>query len=575
MPGRRLSAVLATASLLGTTGLLSSAPVSAATMSAPTPAVAALPDGSWTPVYRHDFTTLKDVSASHSSDAVNGSLLPTDSSNDVLQKPIVRSNVTVVADPAATDGSAVAAYTRQGTYSTASGIKTGWTNGRFMVKNQNHDVPVRVTARVRLTAAAGAKAAVMWWPAGGGWPWEVDFVESFGGKSTTDYWGSRQNIAQRWHGDLNGDGRAVEQQSIDTRIDGTKYHVYDLFITRDRMWVKIDGVTAHSTTDKNFIPSGPGYFAVGKALTGSREGAARTQDAVYVDYLQISKPAAHTAPTASVRLASQGVTSADVVAAVQTGGLPTQVRFEYSAPGVATTTTSPVTVSADGDVRATLSGLAPGTTYSVRAIASNTAGTTTSAAVSLTTPAAPVVTAPTVTAASQTSLTLTGTVSTSGLGASVWAEYGTTSAFGASVPAQVDPSGRVTATLPGLTARSVYNVRFVATTDAGTTKGSPAVVGTTGAPNASVSGVTPASTSVTMDAYVRPFTLTTTYYVEYGTTTAYGKTTQRQVVDGGLWGVRVAPAVTGLTPGTCYRLRLVAENAEGTTRSGAWIACVG
>ncbi len=131
----------------------------------------------------------------------------------------------------------------------------------------------------------------MWWLAGGGWPWEVDLAESFGGATTTDYWGSRQNVAQRWHADLDGNGRAVEQLLHDDTVDATQYHVYDLFITPERMWIEIDGRKTFETTDKRYLPTGAGFFSVGKALTHRRDAAGRTDDAVIVDWLELSKPA--------------------------------------------------------------------------------------------------------------------------------------------------------------------------------------------------------------------------------------------------------------------------------------------
>ena len=666
MSGRRLFLSLAAAAVATSAALVPSGAASAVGMTVTTPDSAVSPNGLWTPVFRHDFGTTTNVTSFESSKAVNSTLLPTDTSNDLLQKPSLRSNVAIVNDPETADGKAIVAYTRRGSYATSSGVTTGWTNGRFLVSNYQ-DVPVRVTARVKMTPSAGAKTAVMWWPAGGGWPWEVDFAETFGGKSLTDYWGSRQNVAQRWHGDVDGDGRAVEQLVADTAVDATKYHVYDLFITPDRMWVQIDGVTAYSTTDKRFIPTGEGFFSVGKALTGAREGAFRTEDAVYVDYLEISKPTVGTAPVAEVRVAEQGATAAQVVADVRTGGLPTKVRFEYGTAGAATTSSAPVTVTADGQVEATLTELAPGQTYTFRAVAENAAGTTTSAegsatapgippsadvrltaqgvttaavaadvrtgglptevrfeygtegaatsstppvtvvadgqvqatltdlvpgrtysfravtensagattsaGATVTTPGAPGVSVPTVTGQSLTSITVSGTVQTSGLPTQARVEYGTTTGYGQSVPATIDPSGRITATIPDLTARTVYNVRIVAESEAGSTPGSNLVTGTTGVPNVFVSTLDPTASTVTINGTVRPFSLDTTYYVEYGRTTTYGMTTPTQVISAGLWGVKVNPVLTGLQANSCYKFRLVAVNAEGTSRSGVWTAC--
>ena len=244
----------------------------------------------WTRVYRNDFQDLRGVNAFNSSRDVNDRIRPSDSSNGDLQKPTVRSNVEILNDRQASDGRALGVWTRKAAYQTSSGTRTGWANGRMSLKGQDHALPIRISTRIKLTSSMGAKAAVMWWPKGGGWDWEVDFVETFGGKTMSDYWGSRQNIAQRWHADLNGDGAAKEQLMHDDKVDGTKYHVYDLYITAGRMWVEIDGRKTYETTDKRFIPTGEGFFTVGKALTGVRDSSARSDDAVIVDYVELYKP---------------------------------------------------------------------------------------------------------------------------------------------------------------------------------------------------------------------------------------------------------------------------------------------
>lgn len=248
------------------------------------------PKPAWTAVYSNDFSSMDGVRAFQSPVTVNDTLKPSDISNNMLQKPSLASNVVIQPDAAAQDGKAMAVWTRPATYKTSTGTKVGWTNGRMMIANQDQSPPVRIQTRLRMTPSIGVKAAVMWWPAGGGWPWEVDFAETFGGSTLTDYWGSRQNVTQRWHADLNGDGRAIEQLIHDDKIDATKYHVYDLFITPERMWIEIDGVKTFETTDTRFIPDSPGFFSVGKALTHRRDLATRTQDAVVVDWVKIYKP---------------------------------------------------------------------------------------------------------------------------------------------------------------------------------------------------------------------------------------------------------------------------------------------
>jgi len=185
----------------------------AAVAAAPSLVPGGLPtDGAWQPVYRNDFTDLRDVTRFASSATVNSALSPSDTNNSALQKPIVAADTTTVADPAATDGSALAVSTQQQSYPTPTGTAYGWTSGRMAITGQNQAPPVRIRARIRMTPSIGAKTAVMWWPAGGGWPWEVDFAETFGGATLTDFWGARQHVQQNWHSDVNHDTRDDQQR---------------------------------------------------------------------------------------------------------------------------------------------------------------------------------------------------------------------------------------------------------------------------------------------------------------------------------------------------------------------------
>jgi hypothetical protein len=244
----------------------------------------------WAPVYRNDFSTMTDVRSMRSSITANDAVRPSDSTPETSQAPTVPGNVAIATDPAASDGRALGVHTRKATYSTSSGDTVGWTNGRMTLANHDAAPPVRIAARMRFTSSVKTKAAVMWWPAGGGWPWEIDFAETFGGNSLTDYWGGRQHVGQRWHADLNGDGKANEQLMHDDTLDATKYHDYVLTIGKDYMTMTIDGTKTFETRDMAYIPDTAGFFSIGKALSGRRDATDRTNDSVYVDWLEISKP---------------------------------------------------------------------------------------------------------------------------------------------------------------------------------------------------------------------------------------------------------------------------------------------
>lgn len=284
----------ATAALCVATAAGTAAAQEPATASPPDAAsarTAAAAGGSWHSVFWTNFANLDHISAFTSTATLNSTLRPSDTNQSLLQKPTLAGNVGVVDDAGAADGKAMVVRTRRAHYWTTSGRRWGWTNGRLMLRGQDQSPPVRIQTRLRFTPSVGTKTAVMWWPASGGWPWEVDFAETFGGRTLTDYWGGRQHVSQRWHGDgPDPDKQAIEQLVKNVDLDGTRYHLYDLYILSGRMRVEIDGKEVFSTTDKQYLPSGPGFFSIGKAVEGRRSDTHRTEDAVYVDWLKIDKP---------------------------------------------------------------------------------------------------------------------------------------------------------------------------------------------------------------------------------------------------------------------------------------------
>ncbi len=88
----------------------------------------------------------------------------------------------------------------------------------------------------------------------------------------------------------------------------------------------------------------------------------------------------------------------------------------------------------------------------------------------------------------------------------------------------------------------------------------PAVV--TGSP----SQVRP--TSAVLNGTVNPEGQATTYYFQYGTSTAYGLQTSPVSAGSGSGNVSATSTVTGLTTGATYHYRLVAQNASGTSYGG-------
>ncbi len=76
------------------------------------------------------------------------------------------------------------------------------------------------------------------------------------------------------------------------------------------------------------------------------------------------------------------------------------------------------------------------------------------------------------------------------------------------------------------------------------------------------------STSAQLQGGVYPNGNDTTYWWEYGTTSAYGQQTPATNIGGGTAPVPVSDSLTGLAPGTTYHYRLVAENLPFGTEYG-------
>jgi hypothetical protein len=71
--------------------------------------------------------------------------------------------------------------------------------------------------------------------------------------------------------------------------------------------------------------------------------------------------------------------------------------------------------------------------------------------------------------------------------------------------------------------------------------------------------------SATLTGTVNPRGLSTSYYFQYGTTTAYGSRTASTAAGKGGAGVAAAAQISGLGSNTRYHYRLIAHNSDGTT----------
>ena len=262
------------------------------------------------------------------------------------------------------------------------------------------------------------------------------------------------------------------------------------------------------------------------------------------------------------------------------GGEVGECRFEYGTTTTygqsASCTPSPGSGSSPVAVSASVGSLSANTTYHFRAVATNAGGTSKGSDEVLTTlPNPPTVETNAASALTKTTATLNATVNPNGGAVSECKlEYGPTNAYGSSVPcaslpgpvtSRVAVSGAVT----GLPANTIYHFRVSATNAGGTSNGSDEKFTTLPNPPTVVTGAasSPTQTTATLNATVNPNGgEVSECKLEYGTTTAYGRSTACATSPGaGTSAVAVSASITGLSANTAYHFRIVTKNAGGTS----------
>jgi uncharacterized protein (TIGR02145 family) len=278
-------------------------------------------------------------------------------------------------------------------------------------------------------------------------------------------------------------------------------------------------------------------------------------------------------------LTTTAVSSITLTTAVSGGNITANGGGTITARGVCWATTTAPTISnfittdgtGSGIFTSNLTGLLGGTTYHLRAYATNSAGTAYGNEVSFTTSAG----VPTLTTAAVTSITQTTAVSggtiTADNGAAITAKgacWSTTAAPIVTDSHTTDGTGTTafTSNLTGLTAGTTYHVRAYATNSAGTAYGNE-VSFTTASTVATLT--TAAATSITMTTAVSGGNITAD---GGGAITARGicwaTTSNPSVLDnptsnGTGTGIFISN-LSGLLGGTTYHIRAYATNSAGT-----------
>ena len=142
-------------------------------------------------------------------------------------------------------------------------------------------------------------------------------------------------------------------------------------------------------------------------------------------------------------------------------------------------------------------------------------------------------------------------------------EYGTTTAYGLETESQPVPAGPVSDEVEGLTVDTTYHYRIVS--DEG--EGEDMTFTTAGPPRVSQQHSADVTTrQATVTAAIDTRGIETSYRIQWGRTTDYGRFTPVQTADTGTTTATVT--ITGLSPNRTYHWRTRASNAAGT-RGGA------
>jgi hypothetical protein len=279
-------------------------------------------------------------------------------------------------------------------------------------------------------------------------------------------------------------------------------------------------------------------------------------------------PTAITGPVTAV-----GATSATATGTVNPGGVATTWHVDYGTTtgyGSTTSSTNAGSGTANVAVSVALTGLAQGTTYHYRVVATSTSGTSRGSDGLFTTLAAPGAVTGSASAVTVSSATLNGSVDPNASATTWWFEYGTSTSYGSKTAVKNAGSGTgptaVAASVSGLQKGRTYHFRLVAMSDGGTTHGADASFVTSSAPSVTTGAASSVSlTSAQLNGAVTPNGLATNWWFEYGTSTGYGSKTAVKSAGSGTSAQNESAPVSGLKRSTTYHFRLVASNSGGTT----------
>jgi hypothetical protein len=271
-------------------------------------------------------------------------------------------------------------------------------------------------------------------------------------------------------------------------------------------------------------------------------------------------------------------TAAKLTGSLSPDGSDTHYYFEYGTEESygSISPALPGTDAGSGSVRVaaetTLGGLQVGSTYHYRLVGANSFGTTYGGDETLTTRAAVSgVRTSAATGIAGTGATLAGSLEPNGSDTHYYFEYGTEESYGSSTPLQdagsASEARSVSAVVGGLQPNEIYHYRLVGENGLGKSYGADRTLRTLLL--GPVLGGAGSAVSITRSNAVLGFTVnsennSTTYWLEYGPSAAYGATTAKVALAAGAAAEAVEVNLEDLAAGTLYHYRLVASNSGGT-----------
>jgi phosphodiesterase/alkaline phosphatase D-like protein len=176
---------------------------------------------------------------------------------------------------------------------------------------------------------------------------------------------------------------------------------------------------------------------------------------------------------------------------------------------------------------------------------------------------------PSATSVTTATATLMAAVNPGGAATSYRFEYGTSASYGSTAGsgtlAATAGTQTVRATLGGLAPLTTYHYRVVAENRAGSTAGADQTL-TTRAPRPTVryAGVAVTGTSARLTAMVDPRGSATTFFIRYGKSEAYGRSTRKRRISAAKRRA-ISEVITRLHPETVYHYRVIARSRGGVT----------